>query len=256
MSDERMNSLESEISTTREHMDATLREIERRLEPEHLIKEGWNYVRHSGANEFVANLGSSVKENPLPITFVALGMAWLMISGQRSGATGRVSDAVSSAGSDLAATTRRASAGASEAVHELGERASRTADAAREQLDRARRSYRHLRDEQPLALGAIGLAIGAVIAMALPRTSEEEELMGDASRRVAEKARETGQEAMQRAPNVVAAAADAAVQESVRPTGSDARPRDESRRATAAERSPDRESARDDGQVRRNIGGS
>ena len=253
MSDERMNKIERQISTTREHMDATLREIERRLEPEHLLDQGWDYLRRSGANEFVSNLGSSVKQNPLPVTFVAMGMLWLMMSGQRSGAASPVSDAVSSAGSDLAENARRVSAGASEAVHELGERASRTADAAREQLERARRGYRHLRDEQPLALGAVGLALGAVIAMVLPRTSQEEEWMGNASRRVAENTRGVEKEARERSPGLFPPASDAAVQESSRPTGTDARQREDSRRATAAERSPERQASRDDRQVRRNV---
>ena len=217
MNDERLNEIEQRISMTRQHLDGTLRAIEARLEPEALVDQGLDYLRHSGANEFVANLGSSVKQNPLPVTFVALGMAWLMMTGRRSGGPSRLAKAAGPAVDRAVEGTRSAAESAASTAHEWRERASEsghaTADAARDVLERARGGYERLREQQPLALGAVGLAIGAVIAMALPHTQTEDEWMGDASDRVADKAREAGREQLQRANEVAESAVDAARRE-------------------------------------------
>ena len=63
---------------------------------------------------------------------------------------------------------------------------------AREQWERARGGVEYLVNEQPLALGAIGLAIGAILGAAAPRTRMEEQTIGQASRNLAEKAKEAG----------------------------------------------------------------
>ncbi|HEV2430992.1 MAG TPA: YtxH domain-containing protein [Burkholderiales bacterium] len=57
--------------------------------------------------------------------------------------------------------------------------------------------------EQPLALGAIGLAIGAVLGAAAPRTRQEERLMGEASRKLAEKAKGLGSQQLDKAQQAV-----------------------------------------------------
>jgi hypothetical protein len=226
MNDEQLDEIEQRISATRRHVDTTLREIEERLEPEALVNQGLNYLRQSGANEFVSNLGSSVRQNPLPITFVALGMAWLMMTGRRSnGGPSRLAEAADSVTDRVFEGTRRAAETATGTAREWRDRASQSgqesADAARDMFDQARRGYERLREQQPLALGAVGLVIGAAIAMALPRTQAEDEWMGDASDRVADKAREVGREQVQRAEQVAASAAEAARREATHPAGTD-----------------------------------
>ena len=60
------------------------------------------------------------------------------------------------------------------------DRASQIGSSARQQLDRARGGWDSMLNEHPLALGAIGLAIGAVCAAMAPRTEKEDQLMGPA----------------------------------------------------------------------------
>jgi hypothetical protein len=57
----------------------------------------------------------------------------------------------------------------------------------------------YLVNEQPLALGAIGLAIGALLGAAAPRTRMEEQTIGQASRNLAEKAKEAGSQQLDKA---------------------------------------------------------
>jgi hypothetical protein len=67
-----------------------------------------------------------------------------------------------------------------------------TAHEARDSLvhqkDRAVQGYNHLLRENPLALGAIGIAVGALLGTALPTTEPENRMMGEASDRLAAKA--------------------------------------------------------------------
>ena len=72
-----------------------------------------------------------------------------------------------------------------DAAGALGERVAGVAQQAprkvSETVVQARDSMMSLAAEQPIVVGALGLAIGAVIAAALPKTQVEDELMGEAS---------------------------------------------------------------------------
>jgi len=63
----RPEEIQAQIARTRGDMDATLNAIEQRLTPGQMVDQGIDYLRNSGANEFVSNLGGSVKNNPLPV---------------------------------------------------------------------------------------------------------------------------------------------------------------------------------------------
>ena len=79
---------------------------------------------------------------------------------------------------------------------------------ARDQWQRARGGLDSLVNEQPLALGAIGLAIGAILGAAAPRTRLEEETMGEASRNLTEKAKEVGSQKLDQATQAAKQAAE------------------------------------------------
>jgi ElaB/YqjD/DUF883 family membrane-anchored ribosome-binding protein len=209
----------TEIHRTRDELERTLSAIEHRLTPGQLVDQSLDYLRHSGANEFVHNLGGAAKHNPLPVALVGIGLAWLMALGREpaqnygssvssSNLRERASGAMESASETLASTKERISGN----VTSMRERASEVADTAREQWQRARGGLDYLVHEQPLALGAIGLALGAVLGAAAPRTRQEERLMGDASRRLAERAKELGQQQLEKAEQTAKQVAETATQ--------------------------------------------
>jgi ElaB/YqjD/DUF883 family membrane-anchored ribosome-binding protein len=179
----------AEIDHTRHEMDRTLSAIEHRLTPGQLVDQGLDYLRHSGANEFVQNLSGTAKQNPMPVALTAIGLAWLMTLGRQpaqredwaTGAMQGASESLTSAKERIAGS-----------MDSMRGRASHLADSARQQWERARGGVDYLVNEQPLALGAIGLAIGAVLGAAAPRTRAEEQLMGEASRNLTEKAKQAG----------------------------------------------------------------
>jgi hypothetical protein len=81
--------LEREIAVRRERLDRDLSDLQARLSPGQLLDEGLGYIRHSQGADFFRNLGGSVKERPLPVALVGIGLAWLAAGGP--GPTGRSS---------------------------------------------------------------------------------------------------------------------------------------------------------------------
>lgn len=72
--------IEKDINQSRERLDSTLNEIEERFSPQQLLNTSYEYLRHGGANEFVANLGTTIKQNPLPFLVTTAGLGWMMLS--------------------------------------------------------------------------------------------------------------------------------------------------------------------------------
>src|SRR5690606_39753678 len=74
-----------------------------------------------------------------------------------------------------------------------------TADRLRHQADRARGGFNHLLTEQPLALGAMGIALGALLAATVPPTRREDELLGSASDQMTDNLRHKAEEGYHKA---------------------------------------------------------
>lgn len=192
----------ADIDRTRSNIDRTLSALEARLEPRQLVDEGFNYLRRSGGGEFVANLGGAAKQNPLPIALAGIGIAWLMALGRRPAETYEepslsapaLREGISSVSSRATGAVSSMSARASGAVSSMRDRASHAAEATRQSWQRTRGGVGRLADEQPLAIAAIGFAIGAALAAAAPRTRTETRLMGDAAASLAEGAAEAVRE--------------------------------------------------------------
>jgi ElaB/YqjD/DUF883 family membrane-anchored ribosome-binding protein len=223
------------IERTRSRLDQTLSAIEQRLTPGRLFDEGVDYLRHSGAREYVRNLGTSVKQDPLPLALVGIGLGWLMLSNGRDSRDGLArrpgpsSDALAGTAHDVADGVRGAarsvrdtlSDGASsvrdrasslrDTAARTSEKISHTARAARDGADRVRSSVDQFVHEQPVALGAIGLAVGAVLAAAAPRTRAEDRVMGEASDRIKEGAKEVGEQRLRTAISAVGTGGDRSV---------------------------------------------
>jgi hypothetical protein len=93
-------------------------------------------------------------------------------------------------------------------------------------FDKARDGLAELFRAQPLALGAIGLAIGAGIAAALPKTDVEDEYLGEFSQTVKTQAAEIAGQQVEKATalagDVVEAASAEARKQGLTPDGAKA----------------------------------
>lgn len=81
------------------------------------------------------------------------------------------------------------------------------------QAYRARSGVQEMMEDNPLALAAAAFVIGAVMGFSLPETRKEHELMGDMRDTLKEKAKEYGQETIEKVQHVAEVAQQAAKEE-------------------------------------------
>jgi hypothetical protein len=197
--------------------------------------------------DFVRDLGDAVRRNPMSAALIGMGVMW-MFSGRIAGLSGQAArrtgldrvpdaagDAFGAAGSyvksgaravgdsvgSVAGTVQDSAAAVVDKATQFGrEQADAVAEYTRslpgfgaDMIDEARSNLAELFRTQPLALGAVGLAIGAGIAAALPATDLEAEYLGESADTVKEKARQFASEQASRAKAAAETAVNAAASE-------------------------------------------
>jgi hypothetical protein len=319
--------VQREVRESRAEVEQTLEAIQQRLSPGQIFDQAVDYMRGSGGQEFLRNLGATVRDNPVPMVLMGTGIAWLMLAGPRDrgryedddlgdyaegnygagdypagyypagdydpeydeefvtaggplggepaggesesaagmafaeraketaeaarrnaqqlGASGQV-QGLSEAGGESAhewgegtrSRAREWSAGARSAAARARERARRFGAGARERLGetgdyvrhgargaqahagyygrRMQRGFLDTLHEQPLVLGALGLAVGAAIGAALPATETEDEWMGDTRDRLKDRAARLSREQLEKAKAAGRAAYETALEEADR----------------------------------------
>jgi ElaB/YqjD/DUF883 family membrane-anchored ribosome-binding protein len=237
--------IEGDIERTRADVSSTIDAIQSKLTPGQLMDQAVSYARTSLPADFGANLGNTIRDNPMPVALIGVGIAWLMSSGRHSDGQARLrrqnaihestydmsSSSHMEAGSSGDGTMHRAASKASETgrglkdkASELGqrisdktsaitgraremtqgarERMSGSAEGARgrvgeaqqrsqQQYYRAKDRFGHMIEEQPLMVGALGVAIGTLLGAVFPSTRREDEMMGRTRDNLLEKAKET-----------------------------------------------------------------
>jgi gas vesicle protein/ElaB/YqjD/DUF883 family membrane-anchored ribosome-binding protein len=186
------------------------------------------------ARESVTDAGTSVldtiKANPIPAAMIGLGLGWLIFGSARGarsvrsgsaertmrryrlveGAEGVAHDAsekVSHLAEDAGHRVAEVAGDAREkAMHLAGDarvRGQRVVRGARRRIMRAERGVESTLRENPLALGAVAIAIGAAIGLSLPHTHIEDEWMGDTKDRLLHRAEGMAGEAIHKAEETV-----------------------------------------------------
>ncbi|MGO3982842.1 DUF3618 domain-containing protein [Pseudomonas sp. SAS7] len=217
--------LEQEINAKREHISDLMDALEQRLSPGQMVDRLLAYGKGSGG-EFFQNLGTTVKNNPVPATLTVLGLVWLGLNQNRPFNPGPVHQGpgLGEKLADAVDTVKDAFAHAGEAVHDASQQVSMKAHDVRDRAselgsgvrdsmgasaDTLRHSahkvadqatalkgqFDHLLQEQPLVLAALGIALGAALGAALPGTRKEDQLMGASSDRLTDTLKEKANEA-------------------------------------------------------------
>jgi hypothetical protein len=114
--------LEREAEETRWQLSGTLEELRDRMTPGRVVDQLIDYTRDGPAGEFLRNLGREVRENPMPLVLIGIGIAWLMVASSR---TSRA--AIASATDTVAKKAEDISAATSAAASRTGEWGQRTA---------------------------------------------------------------------------------------------------------------------------------
>jgi hypothetical protein len=211
--------LEREIDQQRTEIGNIVHALESKLSPGELIDTALGYVK-GGGGEFFSNLSNTVKANPVPTVLTSIGLLWMMAGQNRqphsnvtaysTGASGpSMTDKLSAKASGL----KQQGVGMKEKASQLGHGLSESIGGARTKAtdstrqasaklrggaERARGGFNQLLQEQPLALGAIGIALGALLAASVPTSRREDEMLGEASDRVTDQLRHKAEEGYQK----------------------------------------------------------
>ena len=198
----------------------------------------------SGSN-FVGELRDAAARNPVSAALIGMGVLWMLTGAKsptgagnvfRNAGLDRIPDAFDEVRSGLnqrAGSVAEAAVSGLNAARERGASAlDNVADYGRAMtesgavFETARDGLTDLFRAQPLALGAIGLAIGAGIAAALPKTEVEDAYLGAASESVKTQAAEIAGQQIENATalagDVVEAASAEARKQGLTPDGAKA----------------------------------
>jgi ElaB/YqjD/DUF883 family membrane-anchored ribosome-binding protein len=129
----------------------------------------------------------------------------------------RVSDTASNAYQSVSGAVGNAYDGVSEKIGDVyssaTDAASRALDSAGHYKDKAYDTYDYYIDENPLAVGAVALAVGAAVGFAIPATRFEGRMMGEARENLLHKAQDMAGDLVNRAKHVAGEAGKTVQQE-------------------------------------------
>jgi hypothetical protein len=151
--------------------------------------------------DFVSVIGVAIRDNPLPAALIGMGLAWLITGGKSpaKAAFGAVGNGLSTLGSQMSEGVRSASDAVTDSAASAIEGVRAGASVAS-----IRSTVGGILQQQPLLLGAIGLAIGAGVGASLPVSDIETQYLGDASAEFQAKARAVVEEKRERASEIAA----------------------------------------------------
>jgi hypothetical protein len=186
------------------------------------------YARHGGSRAVDWGRSSeggfvhTLKDHPIPASLAGMGLAWWLVDRQRRpggsgssyreysagqsgygdyGSQGR--GAASRVGNMASEATETMSEYAEEAQERIGAYADRAQETMGEYADRAQTEFDRLLRENPFALGAAAVLVGAAFGMAIPETNAEQQVIGGMRDQMMEKAQAAAQGAVDKVQEAV-----------------------------------------------------
>ncbi|MDN3236500.1 DUF3618 domain-containing protein [Pseudomonas sp. WAC2] len=238
--------LEREIDQQRDSINDIVNALESRLSPGELLDKAMTYAKGNGG-EFINNLGSTIKANPVPTLLTSVGLMWMMMGQNRSQAyTNASMSSTGTSSTGIVDSLRDKASGLSDTLHDkvnsmsgavhdktdsmrtqtqgfkekaadmrsstsdsissarqtVSEKAQTASETMRSQTAKAKSGFQYMLEEQPLALGAIGIAVGALLGATLPATERENRLMGKTSDRITDKVKMKAEQGYAKAAEV------------------------------------------------------
>jgi len=215
--------LEREVEEARSRIDRTVEALKDKMQPKELFDEATKMMSQT-SNKALTTAVDQLRENPIPIALIGLGVAWLAISqtrrpGSASGypagyypthegydeeetlrakvkakadaARARLAETAEQAKQRLASAQSHAGDGLASARDKASEYAHAAQDKAGEYGRQAKARFDETLDHEPLVIGAIGLAVGAAIGAALPASPVERRYFGPTRTKAAEAAKQS-----------------------------------------------------------------
>lgn len=243
--------LERDADIARARVADTADSIRSKMTPGQLIDEFTGMFSGEGS-AMLSNLKTQVRDNPLPLTLVGAGLAWLMLGkgtsvdssapgaystgrepdgsrnvsderslgegwpdssgddygaeGESSGGGSMLSEAAGSVASMAGGATEAVADVASGAKERLRSTAGQVGSAATDMTGRVRQSAQDLFQREPLAMAAVGFAVGTAIGVMLPHTATEDEQLGAYRDKLRDSAEDVVEKGLDQAKQVAAEA--------------------------------------------------
>lgn len=183
--------LERTADQIRADLDRTLDALERKLSPSQLLDRSLQYLRDHGG-DLTRNVGEVVRSNPVPVALAVAGIGWLIASSLRS----RNSSDEANYDEGFGDESPYADDQYEEARTRTGEFRSRFAQAAEATRERTRRTQYQVAsaiERQPILLGSLAVALGALLGAVIPATQYEDRVVGELRDRAVERAKKMGE---------------------------------------------------------------
>lgn len=213
--------LELEVEAARGRIDRTVEALRDKMQPKELFDEATRMMSQT-SNKALTTAVDQLRENPIPIALIGLGVAWLAIGQTRrahpaypagyypthegydedetlrskvkakaDAAKARLAETAEQAKQRLASAQSHAGEGLAGARGKASEYAHAAQAKAGEYGRYAKARFDETLDQEPLVIGAIGLAVGAAIGAALPASPVERRYFGPARAKAAETAKQS-----------------------------------------------------------------
>jgi hypothetical protein len=193
---EHPDAIQKDIHRTRERIDETLDAIKQQLSPGDLMSQVMSMFRKDGgggmsskAGDVLSSLARTVKENPIPVALIGIGLLGLAKDG----------------GDHKARSVGERKPGEhdlEQAAGQVAKKVQEVAAEARESLERGYEQVRQRVEDDPIVLGALGIALGAALGAGLPSTRIEDEALGEKRDELAAKAKQVAEQIHQEAKQV------------------------------------------------------
>lgn len=224
-----------DIERTQREMSRTIEEIQHRLSPSYMMERTKQSVKEAGVKTS-RGIIDKIKSNPLPAAMVGIGLYLLSRDSDDSKGAGfdysrnssgrdplgygdfdrsamnSARDKVSEVTDDAHRAVHNAKESAQETMHDLADRAQELGARAGQSVRNAGVQTRDVLQENPLVLGLIAAALGAVVGSLIPETQKENELMGATRDRLADRGKELVRGGVDRAKDVAASVTSAATE--------------------------------------------
>ena len=185
------DTIEDDIRATRQSIDDKVERIQQRLSPGDIVDSVVDFARTNGG-AIASGIGRGVRDNPLPVAMIGAGIVWFVLSSRaqhRHDTYVEYSDDGDSISERLSQRAAAVRDDVRERASDVWEQAEEIGHKARVQAVRAGRTSGRFVKDHPILFGAAGIALGAAVAAALPRTSVENDTFGERAERTKQAAK-------------------------------------------------------------------
>ena len=75
--------IERELAATRARLDGTIDALQQKLSPGELMSQAVTYFKEGSGMDLSHTIGRSLRDNPVPVALIGVGLGWLVVSGTR-----------------------------------------------------------------------------------------------------------------------------------------------------------------------------